>query len=185
MKSVAIILLAIFLVQSKLFAQNEEKKFEFLPHQAGFQYNIFIDEMLIEGFLKRDIYAVRYGYRFHKNFVVGGEYSGYVAKGEMIDGSANIFGAFIRYDFICSKGFVPFIEAQGFYSNSKWSHTFNGKIYEYGASGFSSYAAPGFSLFLWKNRLSLDLYYKFTPSKDFRFVNGKHSVFSYKLNFYF
>lgn len=153
-------------------------------NQIGIQLNPFIDENLIDGSVMTIVGGVRYGYKISKPFILGveisGEYPYFVSHSSPVYLYNYRIGLFSRYSIPTEKRIQGFIEVSPSYTHSYISGTID--IPEKKTDKFGIYAAPGISLFSKSKKISLDLYYKFST---LQFINGKKSVFSYKVNFNF
>jgi hypothetical protein len=169
-----------------VFPQEQPKSSDiaYLKNQIGIQFNPYIDDLLFQPGIPYiiTISALRYGYRITKNVTSGMEFS-YIfpinvnLKHQYFHHD-NI-GLLTRYSILSDKRFQIFAEASPYYSHIKVKYM---DASDTTINRFGIYIAPGVSLFSRNKKFSLDLYYKFS---NLTFVNGKKSVFSYKVNFNF
>ncbi len=133
------------------------------------------------------VYALRYGHNLHANIKVGPEFSGYnirAFQGENQIFRSNSFslGGFSRFTLNYLRIIRPFAEIDLYYNhfwskaliNEEWTYINKGRI--------GGFIAPGFSLCFAKNRINLDLMWKF--SNEY-FVNSKHNIISWRLSYNF
>jgi hypothetical protein len=185
MKIVNGIILSIFLLVNCLISSAQSIS----NHSVGLQLNPYIDEFLFKNTFVKPVYAFRYSLGIKDHISFGPELSGFQFKALTNDYSVtnlNI-GGFFRYSFLPSSRIKPFIEFSPYYTFQRWKNApieiFGGLLEPNGRrSYFSGYVAPGISLYSKSKKISLDLFYKFSNEP---FVNGKHSVLSYRLNYNF
>jgi hypothetical protein len=158
-------------------------------HSIGLQLNPYIDEFLFTGTFIKPVYAFRYSLGIKDHISIGPELSGSQFKAYSNDYSVSNLniGGFFRYSFFPSSRIKPFIEASPYYTFQSWKNApiegFGGLLEPNGSKSYlSGYVAPGISLYSKSKKISLDLFYKFSNKS---FVNGKHSVLSYRLNYNF
>ncbi len=173
-----------------LFSHGTVEAQTYKNQSVGIQLNPYIDSDLTDGTFIKPVFALRYACNLTKNFSLGPEISGHYVTSlrDQTDFhiSAINAGAFFRYSILHGSGIKPFIEISPYYTIH---HFKSGDIVTTEGTGrddrkeyFSGYFSPGISLYSKSQRLSLDLMYKFS---DKEFVNGKKSVFSYRLNINF
>lgn len=157
-------------------------------HSIGLQFNPYLDADLFNGSSIKLVYALRYNFNIKDHITLGPELSGYYFKEHSVDYTASNFnvGGFLRYSFSPASRVKPFFELSPYYTFFSYKNlpenTYEGMPPNGKDSYLSGYLAPGISLFNKSQKFSLDLFYKFS-TKDF--VNGNHSVLSYRLNFRF
>lgn len=161
------------------FKQNVAIQFNFA--YSGLEELIWHDDNL-----PIIVFALRYGYNVHSNIKVGPEFSVHNIRtfGEELIFKANSFylGGFSRFTLNKLKIFRPFAEIDLYY-NHAWSQNLLNEEWIYKNTGrIGGFVAPGFSLCFAKNRVNLDLMWKF--SNEY-FVNSKHRVFSWRLSYNF
>ena len=154
----------------------------------GLQLNPYLDENLFSRSFIKPVFAFRYSVGIKDHFSLGPEISGNAFKSTSTSNRSNTLkaGGFVRYSFMPDKRIKPFIELSTYYAFYSWKYGPEGYLTGIEPSGsgsyFSGYLAPGISLYSKSKRFSVDLLYKFS---DRDFVNAKHSVFSYRLNYNF
>lgn len=139
---------------------------------------------------KRRQVAIRYSYRLNPNISFGPEISGFDRKSLLTDttilatsNSLNI-GGFARYNLNKPKLFKPFAEVGLYYQRAwslvwfSWVDGISRDCYNH----FGVYVAPGISICILKNRINLDLMYKFS---NLDMANYKKSVFSWRITYNF
>ncbi len=166
-----------------------------LKHSFSIQYNNVYDrisEIIWHDFtyIKKRQVAIRYGYRLNPNFSFGPEISGFDYKSFQTDttilaisNDLNI-GGFVRYNLTKPKFFKPYAEV-GLYYQRGWSLVYYSWVYGISRNYFNRfgvYVAPGISFCFVKNRINLDLMYKFS---NLDMANFKKSVFSWRITYNF
>lgn len=158
-----------------------------IKNSIAFQSNIFLDRNLYNGVLIQPVWALRYGYNLTDNFRFGPEISGsrtfFRSVPDMKSTSLTI-GGFARYSMFSDKRISPFAELSLYYYHGHFvpGAETSSSLTEGFVNDFRGYLAPGVSVKSRSQKLSFDLMYKFSPDK---FINGKNSVFSYRLTFNF
>ena len=187
MKKYILILISIFFFSlTNVLPQEQPKSSEifYLRNQIGIQLNPFIDENLIDGLIMKIVGGVRYGYKITKSILLGveafGDYSYFFNQSNPVHFYSYKIGLFSRYSIPAERRVQGFLEVSPYYGHSYRSGTLD--LLEKKTDKFGVYAAPGISLYSKNKKFSLDLYYKFST---LTFINGKKSVFSYKINFNF
>ena len=156
----------------------------------GVQANVFLDQNLYTGALIQPVWALRYSNNLNKNFSYGPEFSG-IKTFYRIDNVRDTrlvhlnMGGFFRYTVLPDKRISPFAELSLYYqyihfvpgSDQVYNNTSEQKTHS-----FTGYIAPGLSIKSKSRKVSLDLMYKFSPDP---FVNSRHSVISYRINYLF
>jgi hypothetical protein len=133
------------------------------------------------------VYALRNGYNVHPNIQVGPEFSGFYFRAfqgdSQISGSNSFrLGGYSRFTLNYFRIVRPFAEIDLYY-NHYWSKALiNEEWISLNKGRIGGFVAPGFTLYFAKNRISLDLMWKF--SNEY-FVNSKHRVFSWRLSYNF
>lgn len=184
------LLLLLFISSSLcLFPQsdkNYQPKSKF-KHSIGVQINsyIYLDNISMSIDFPRIVYALRYGYRFD-NFTLGLELFDWTHKNHSSKGNTIGLGVYSRYHFLQSKKAKPFVELNGYYAHSK-TEIYDTSLFLDGRNEtvnnrFSYFVAPGISINLYKNRLTLDLMVKMSTE---RLQSGNHFDPSYKIVFHF
>jgi hypothetical protein len=157
-------------------------------HSIGLQCNPYLDADLFNGSSIKLVYALRYNFSIKDHITLGPELSGYYFKEHTVNYRASSFnvGGFFRYSFFPISRVKPFFELSSYYTFFSYKNlpenTYEGMPPNGKDSYLSGYLAPGISFFNKSQKISLDLFYKFS-TKDF--VNGNQSVLSYRLNFRF
>ena len=186
-----VLLLSIIIIPLLLdnaFSQDQGKVL-FFRNQIGIQFNPYINEQFFDFRYINTISALRYGYRITQNFTTGLEFScSYPINISSIQ-DFQIYNYFIyniglvtKYSILSERRFQIFAEVTPYFSHYFREWTSSSDLTPFRTSEFGYYAAPGISLYSRNKKFSLDLYYKFS---NLTFVNGKKSVFSYKVNFSF
>jgi len=180
----------LLLVPMVLLSQDSEIKeiTTFKKNQIGIQLNPFINDQFFDFQIMNTVSALRYGYRITKNLTTGFEFS--CSFPININSSQfsyfNSFeyktGLYTRYSILSERRFQIFAEASPFFSHYWKELTSSFDLTPYRSHRFGYYVAPGLTLYSKSNRVSFDLYYKFS---NFPFLNGNKSVLSYKVNFNF
>jgi hypothetical protein len=163
-------------------SQSPEKS-----HSIGFQVNPYLDFQFFDGIAIKPVYAVRYTFNLTEHLKFGPEISGYYVKTLSDQYDLHIstvnFGGYIRYSFMPKARINPFIELSPYYSFHHFKSadivTPTGIGKEVRNSFLTGYASPGISLASKSQKLSLDLFYKFSNKG---FINGNKAVFSYRFN---
>ncbi|MCK4346103.1 MAG: hypothetical protein KAX05_12525 [Bacteroidales bacterium] len=151
-------------------------------HRIGIQYNPYIDENLFSESIGYNVFALRYGYLVYPGLSVGPEFSGYFGKAPYTKLHTFNYGCFCRYSFLSKKKIQPFIEISPYYSffyQKVSSPNFNKAIND---NYFSGYIAPGISGYFLQNKMSFDLFYKFSNRT---FLNNKKQTITYRFNIHF
>jgi hypothetical protein len=160
-------------------------------HSVGLQLNPFLDENFFNGNAFKPVYALRYTISIKDHITLGPEISGYNIRvptiGPAYRSSSFNVGGFFRYSILPASRIRPFLELSPYYTFYSYkikrpAETFSGTEPSGKSSYFSGYVAPGITLFNKSQKISLDVFYKFS-GKDF--LNGKQSVLSYRFNFRF
>ncbi len=156
-------------------------------HSIGAQFNPYLGQSLFTGGSERNyVFALRYGYESRKGISFGPEFSGHFGHSLSAKWQNYNFGMFIRYTFLRQKKVSPFVELSGYYQTSTMTSTdprfdFDGqKTIKH--QRFSYYVAPGISFYIYKKKLSLDLFVKFSSDK---FLNGQYVIPSFRLVYHF
>jgi hypothetical protein len=167
----------------------------FFKHSFSIQYNNVYDrisEIIWHDFtyIKKRMFSIRYSYWQNPNLSFGPEISGFDYTCFQTDttllavnNNLNI-GGFCRYSLRKPQNLKPFVET-GLYYQRGWSYvwlTFVDGISHDVFNRVGVYAAPGISICILKNRLNLDLMYKFS---NLEMANFKKSVFSWRLTYNF
>ena len=186
MKRIKFMLIICFcFIYTTVFPQEQPRSPEIssLKNQIGIQLNPFVDEHLLDLYFMNVVCAIRYGFKLSNSITTGSEI--YSTFPVCLENNCPVhylnfrIGLFTRYSFLAQRRFQIFAEVAPYYSHS---HTEVATIPEYKSSRFGIYGAPGISIYSRNKKFSLDLYYKFS---NLTFINGKKSVFSYKVNFNF
>lgn len=171
-----------FLVFFTAFCQEQGKSSLFRNH-IGIQFNPYINQQFFNFKIMNTVFALRYGYRITKNITTGMEFSCVfpinMDSGQSLHYFGYGIGLLTRYSFLSERRFQIFAEASPYY---KHSNTDGIKDTDYKFNQFGVYVAPGVSLYSKSKKFSFDLYYKFS---NLTLVNGKKSVLSYKINYFF
>jgi hypothetical protein len=187
MKNLQILLSLVCLVfiTDLVHAQDVTKR-----HSIGIQLNPYLDSHFFNGTFIKPVFAGRYTFRLNEHLSLGPEVSGYFVHWNSDQGDMNIsnlnLGGFIRYSIMPTSRINPFLELSPYYTfyhfKSTTIQTQEGIGLEYDKTYFNGYLSPGITLNSRNHKFSLDLMYKFSNKN---FVNGKKSVFTYRLNFNF
>ena len=161
-----------------------------LSNSIGLQLNPYFDTQLFQGNSLKTVYALRYSHNFNEHLSFGPEFSGSSIKAihspDDFNGLALNFGFFVRYSFLPDSRIRPFLEFSPYYSlghvKSSVIQTREGVGIDSWNDRLTGYIGPGFTLVSKSERITLDLFYKFTNTG---FVNGNKSAFTYRLNFNF
>jgi len=159
-------------------------------NSIGLQLNPYFDTQLFQGNSLKTVFAVRYTHNLNEQLTLGPEFSGYYIKAindpSDFNGLAMNLGFFVRYTLRPDSRIRPFLEFSPYYA---FGHVKSSVIQSNDGVGIDSwnnrltgYIGPGFTLVSKSERITLDLFYKFTNTG---FVNGNKSAFSYRLNFSF
>jgi hypothetical protein len=161
-----------------------------MRNSIGLQLNPYFDIQLFQGNSIKPVYALRYTHDLNKRLSFGPEISGNFIKAfkdpNDLNGAGINLGIFIRYTLLPDSRIRPFVEFSPYYS---FGHIKSSVIQSEGVIGVDSwnnlwtgYIGPGLTMVSKSQRITLDLFCKFT---DTGFVNGKKIAFSYRLNFKF
>lgn len=161
---------------------------------------LFYDVSFEDGLPKTFYANLRYGYRLHKNIIVGPELN-FLNHKRLLNGNHNILyitglnvGGYARFLVNRWQVFKPYtdIGISYLYSHGKysWLENYNPSEEEmlrfrpYNFHRFSTYISPGMSFMIWQNHINIELGIKFSP---FRWsnVNGKMFVFTWKIGYNF
>ena len=181
-------------------------------HSIMFQFNRAFDgyrdiydyftHVSFEDGLPRNYYAnLRYGYRVHKNIMVGPELMFFSQKRLMYYGTTqNILnvisfnvGGYARFIVNRWQIFKPYTDVGMSYNYAhikySWSDNYKPTDEEiqsfpsYNFHHFDAYIAPGMSFMIWQNHINIDLGIKFSPFRNN--VNSKMFVFTWKIGYNF
>lgn len=140
--------------------------------------------------VKKRFAALRYGYIYNNNISFGAEisraeYLSLMSDTTMRGYAANVnIGGFSRFSLNKPKNFKLFAETSIFY-NRGINYTYLSGVWgitRHVFNRFGVYIAPGLSICMFKNRINLDLMYKF--SNLYLAYSGK-SIFSWRLTYNF
>jgi len=151
-------------------------------HQIGIQYNPHIDRFLFDESTGYNVFAFRYGYLVYPGLSVGTEFSGYFGKAPYTKLHTFNYGCFCRYSFLSKKKIQPFIEISPYYSFFYQKISAPNLNKEINDNYFSGYIAPGISGYFLQNKISFDLFYKFSNRT---FLNDKKHTITYRFNIHF
>ena len=160
-------------------SQKEHQEI-FFRHSIGFQINQYLGD--IKNY-KPLVFAGRYSFGILKWLSVGAEVSGFCENKTLSDGSHKTsldarYGLFCHVKYPYLKYFHPFVEVSVYYGH--YTETLSGANgYAKKSDYFSGYAAPGISVNMFRKRISLDFFYKFSPRK---IIDDKYYVMSWRLN---
>lgn len=160
-------------------SQKEHQEI-FHRHSIGLQINQYLGD--IKNY-KPLVFAGRYSFGILKWLSVGAEVSGFRENKTLSDGSRKNsldarYGLFCRVKYPDLKYFHPFVEVSVYYGH--YTETLTGTNgYAKKSDYFSGYAAPGISINLFRKRISLDFFYKFSPRK---IIDNKWHVVTWRLN---
>lgn len=151
----------------------------------GVQFNPYLDQSFFWGGIKRYAFAARYIFENKRGISFGPEFSGdYGHDNTIAKWHTLSVGAFFRYTFLLKKKVSPFVEVSGYYQWGKLKIN-DSDWYEHNKSKnqrFSYYVAPGFSTALYKKKLTLDFFIKFST---YKFLNGRNFVPSFRIVYHF
>ena len=161
-----------------------------LKNSIGLQLNPYFDTQLFQGNSLKTVFAVRYTHNLNEHLSFGPEFSGNYIKAlndpSDFNGLAINLGFFVRYTLLPDSRIRPFLEFSPYYSfghvKSSVIQSDEGVGIDSWNNRFTGYIGPGITLVSKSERITLDLFYKFTNTG---FVNGNKSAFSYRLNFSF
>ena len=139
----------------------------------------------------------RYGYRVHKNIIVGPELMFYSQKRllvkETLHGTSINVGGYARFLVNRWQVFKPYADVgmSYNYAHSKYSWPDNYKPTDeeiqwfrpYNFHKYDAYIAPGMSFMIWRNHINVDLGVKISPFRSN--VNSKMFVFTWKIGYNF
>ena len=161
---------------------ESQKEFReiFHRHSIGFQINSYLGD--IKSY-KPTVFAARYTYGIFDYLLVGAEFSGFYDNGKL-NTKVSRTTTDVRYGVLCRvkypylKYFHPFFEVSAYYGHVKEvTKGENGVVKK--SDYFSGYAAPGISVNMFRKRISLDFFYKFSPRK---IIDNKYYVMTWRLN---
>ena len=161
---------------------ESQKKFQeiFHRHSIGFQINPYLGDIK---YYKPLVFAGRYTYGIFNYLSVGAEFSGFYDNGKL-NTKVSKTTLDVRYGLLCRvkypylKYFHPFIEVSAYYGHVKEeTKGTNAGIKK--SDYFSGYAAPGISVNMFRKRISLDFFYKFSPRK---IIDNKYYVMTWRMN---
>jgi hypothetical protein len=175
------------------FSQLSNDTISTYKHTIGIQlnpaYQSFEEIIWHDDNNKTMVFAIRYGMRIKPSLSVGLEFSGFnlkIFQNETAIHSINSFnyGAFTRFSVNKFQHIKPFAEASFYYTYNKgWLIPEHQTEREYVSDGFiGGYIAPGVSFCLFKDRIRMDIMYKFSPRY---LVNSKKSVVSWRISYNF
>lgn len=185
----------IFLVfmSFNLYSQTSNDTTSQFKHIISVQFNPAfrdLEELIWHGDQNKiKVFALRYGYKIRPDITIGAEFAGsnlrLFTHDTLIHNVNSLnFGAFSRYTINKYKIIKPFAEASLYYTcNRGWYESqYQAGRENIGDSFVGGYLAPGLSFSFLKNRINLDLMYKFSPRY---FVNSKHKIISWRLSYNF
>ena len=194
------------------FAQKSCSSCDTLPpykHSIMFQFNRAFDDIRgipdyliynvsFEDGLEQNYYAnLRYGYRVHKNIMVGPEMMFFTQKRFFYKNILHVtsfkVGGYARFLVNRWQVFKPYADVgmSYNYAHSKYTWTENyqptdeeiQRYQPYNFHHFDSYIAPGMSFMIWRNHINIDIGIKFSPFRNN--VNSKMFVFTWKIGYNF
>jgi hypothetical protein len=188
MKKLILLSSVFFFFLLTAFSQKQEKSSLF-RNRIGMQLNPYIDQNFFDFTIMNTVTALRYSHTVTKNITTGLEFScnfpvntARVHNFQIYNYFIYKFGIITRYSFLMDKRIQIFAEASPYFSHFFRERTILNDNSSYKENKLGFYAAPGFTIYTKNKRISFDLYYKFS---NLTFVNGKKSVFSYKVNYNF
>ncbi len=184
-RKISLVLVLFFALVGASYSQSTS-----LNNSIGVQLNPYFDTQFFQGNILKAVYALRYSHNFNEHLSFGPEFSGYTIKAihhpDDYNGLAMNFGFFVRYSVLPDSRIRPFLEFSPYYAlghaKSSVIQTREGIGIDSWNNRLTGYLAPGITLVSKSNRITLDLFYKFTNTG---FVNGNKSAFTYRLNFNF
>ncbi len=166
--------------QEEIIEQPKSK----ITHTIGIQYNPYLNHNLNSYDTRENVYAIRYGLGYN-GITIGLELFNYTFK-YPYKGNTIGLGIYSRYTFLRTKSVKPFAEISGFYSSSKGiivdEYLIQDGNDQITNTKIGYYIAPGFSIRLYKSKVSLDLMLKMSTAD---LINGTHFIPSYKINYHF
>ena len=185
-------LIIVFQLLSLLsFAQTPNDSTTKFKHNIAIQFNPAysnLEELIWHGSdTQMKAYALRYGYKVHPNITIGPEFSGFKLKTTqnnvlVHENNSLNFGVFSRYTLNKFRIVKPFAEASFYYTYNQAWFIQEAERVDVNSDYIGGYFAPGLSFCFLKNRINLDVMYKFSPRY---FVNSKKSVISWRLCYNF
>ncbi len=201
MKFIFLVVLFMFIICNCFSQETVAEDDNLFSHQLGIQYNKsfqdfyqFISRFNADRYEFNSIYAVRYGYKINETFIIGSEIKLLRTKrfSTIVDGSYRLsfdgyhyqLGLYSRASFSKLKKIKPFAEVCVFDYLSlvnfiKPTEVIPNKVVWH---QFGFYAAPGISIMFLRNRINLDIMYKFTNIPQ---PNGKYRIISWRLGYNF
>lgn len=175
------------------FAQTmkQKKNAPVFRQSIGVQFNPYLDQSFFNGDIKQYVFAARYIFENKKGISFGPEFSGHYGHSNAFKWYTLNFGAFFRYTFLLKKKVSPFVEVSGYYqwgkiktTDSSWwlLHNDSRQNNENENQRFGYYVAPGFSVALYKEKLTLDFFIKCSTDT---FLNGRNFVPSIRIVYHF
>jgi hypothetical protein len=177
-------------------------------HSIMFQFNRAFDEykdiydyfthVSFEDGLPQNYYAnLRYGYRVHKNIMVGPELMFFSQKRffykKILHVTSFKVGGYARFIVNKWQVFKPYADVgmsyNSVYFKYIWTENYvpTDEEIQWLQSGFlhhfDAYIAPGMSFMIWQNHINIDLGIKFSPFRNN--VNSKMFVFTWKIGYNF
>jgi hypothetical protein len=148
----------------------------------GIQFNPYLDQSFFNGDIKKYVFAIRYSWESKSGISFGPEFSGDYGHSDAFKWHVLKAGVFFRYTFLRSKKVSPFVEASGYYQWYVMTVTDPTKVYgnkdQVKGQKFGYYIAPGISIPLYKKKLMLDFFIKFSTDK---FLNGRNFIPSIRI----
>lgn len=211
MKRLVVILISLAFALSAL-AQQSCRLCDTIPpykHSIMLQFNrAFLDirgipnyliyNVRFEDGLEQNYYAnLRYGYRVHKNILVGPELmffsQKYFFNNKILHVTSFNVGGYARFHVNRWRVFKPYADVgmSYNYAHGKYSWVENyqptdeetQRFQPRDFHRFDAYIAPGMSFMIWQNHFNIDIGIKFSP---FRYnVNSKMFVFTWKIGYNF
>lgn len=170
------------------FAQTmkQKKNAPVFTQSIGVQFNPYLGQSFFNGDIKKHVFAARYIFENKEGISFGPEFSGNYGHSDAFKWHTLNFGAFFRYTFLLKKKVSPFVEVSGYYqwnkmktTDSIWpGHSDSRQNNEIENQRFGYYVAPGFSVALYKKKLTLDFFIKCSTDT---FLNGRNFVPSIRI----
>lgn len=183
-----LLLSAIICLTYNISAQNEpttanaESK-----HEAGLQFNPYLNQQFFSGAQTTLVYAARYTYMFSSYFSLGPELSGAFSfpgnqQSNYSKSSKFLYGAVVRGTLPLQFMIHPFVDlnASGYQSQTSYPESPDSTTVK--DNGFTWYVAPGAKLVFKNSPISVDLMYKFSSNY---ILYGKKSMFSWRFCYSF
>jgi hypothetical protein len=194
--TIACVIVVLALASNDMYSQTDTKLIELNYKYSGsaqlnYAYSNIEELLWHDDNVIRRVYSFRFGYHINSNFSFGPEFSGWDRRvffqdTLLLKHSSNMYlGGYARYSVKKLNFIKPFVDASIYY-NYTWASTVYPWLHE-GAyyrtfHRLGVYVAPGISICILKNRINLDLIYKFS---NLYLANYKRAIFSWRLTYNF